>query len=376
MHRMTVGVEEELQVVDLATGDLVPRGDEVLEAARPVLGELVTRELNLCQVETASPVCSSLGEIDQHVRSSRSALLDAGAASGLAVAAVATHPFGRWQDQQIDRTRPRFRALEESYQALARQQIICGCHVHVGFDERDVLFEALRRVRPWLPSLLALSANSPFWQGEDTGYASYRTQVWQRWPTAGMPPELRSADEYEAVVTALVEARAVADESYLYWDARPSARYPTLEIRALDTCLDAGDVVTLVGLIRGLLWTCAAAAEAGEPSPSLRPEVLGAATWRASRYGVSDGLLSPSEGEVVPAEDVLEELLAYARPGLDEHGDTAAVDAGLRRILAEGSGAEVQRATWSLRQEDPTAVMAELVAATASSADPDTRTAA
>lgn len=371
-----MGVEEELQVVDATTGDLVPRGDEVLAAARPVLGDLVTRELNLCQVETASPICTTLDEVDGHLRSSRSTLLEAAGSAGLAVAAVATHPFGRWQDQQVDRTRPRYRALEESYQALARQQIICGCHVHVGFEDRAVLFRALLRVRPWLPVLLSLSANSPFWQGADTGYASYRTQVWQRWPTAGMPPAVDTEAEFDAVVAALVEARAVPDASYLYWDARPSSRYPTLEIRALDTCLRAEDTVMLVGLIRGLLWRCAADAEAGLPPPALHDEVLASATWRAARYGVRGRLLSPSGAEVVPAEQVLEELLGYALPGLDEHGDAERVRAGVRQILDRGSGAEVQRAAAASGSGDAAAVVARLVAATGSDADPDACSAA
>jgi carboxylate-amine ligase len=376
MHKMTVGVEEELHVVEAGTGHLVPRGDDVLEAARPMLGQLVTRELNLCQVETASPICDTLAEVEEHLHASRSALLTAAAGEGLAVAAVGTHPFGRWQDQQIDRSRPRYRALEESYQALARQQIICGCHVHVGFEDRETLFGALRRVRPWLPMLLALSANSPFWQGEDTGYASYRTQVWQRWPTAGMPPELSCEGEYDAVVTDLMEARAMPDASYLYWDARPSTRYPTLEIRALDTCLLAADAVTLVGLIRGLLWRCAADAEAGIEPPPLRPEVLEAATWRASRYGVTDALVSPSAGELVPAAAAIDELLAYGRPGLEEHGDAEAIIDGVRQILLRGTGSALQLSAVAARGGDTAGVMAEIVAATGDTSGSDSCSAA
>ncbi len=372
MRTMTLGVEEELHVVDLATGALVPRGDEVLAAARPALGERVTRELNLCQVETATPVCHDLAEVHAAVQEARTALLDAAAPEGLGVIAAGTHPFGRWEDQEIDRSRPRYRALERTYETLAREQIICGCHVHVGFEDVEDRFPALAQVRSWLPVLLALSANSPHWQGEDTGYASFRHQVWRRWPTAGLPPDLNSSAEYERVVRELVDAQVVADGTFLYWDVRPSERYPTLEIRAFDTCLRAEDVTALAGAVRALLWSSVDGGRSLEP---LRPEVLDASLWRASRYGVEAELVSPLSGQVVPAREVVEALLEHCHEGLEAHGDTEVVTAGLHRILTRGSGASDQRSLIAAHGGDEQAVAQDLVALTAGAAT-GTRTAA
>lgn len=361
-HHMTLGVEEELHVVDLATGALVPRGDEVLALARPRLGDRVTRELNLCQIETATPICRDLGEVADAVQRSRRELLDAAGGLGLGVIAAGTHPYGRWEEQEIDRSRPRYRALERTYEALAREQIICGCHVHVGFEDVRDRFPALTEVRVWLPVLLALSANSPRWQCEDTGYASFRHQVWRRWPTSGLPPELRDEADYEHVVQALVDAEAVADGTFLYWDVRPSERYPTLEIRAFDTLLRADDVAALAGAVRALLWTAV-----DDRSPALRPmrpEVLDAAMWRASRYGLAADLVSPLTGEIVPAGDVVEALLERCAPGLAAHGDTDVVATQLRRIVERGSGSAEQRRAVTHHGDDPAAVVRELVALT------------
>jgi carboxylate-amine ligase len=343
---LTLGIEEELHVVDLGTGDLVPRADEVIAAARPALGPRVTCELNLCQVETASPVCDTLQDATEQLRAARGALADAAEPLGLGVVAVATHPTGRWEDQRIDRQQPRFRALEEAYQELARQQVICGCHVHVGVPDPDERVRVLARLRPWLPTLFALSTNSPRWQGHDTGYASFRHQVWRRWPTAGPPPVLDSARAYDDLVEELVAAGAVPDASYLYWDARPSARHPTVEVRSLDTCLEVDDAVALGGLVRALVWTGLAADRAGVAPPVCGPAVLEAAMWRASRYGIDGALLSPS-GATAPAADVVGELLAHCRAGLVAHGDLASVTSAVDRILERGTGASLQRALWA-----------------------------
>jgi glutamate---cysteine ligase / carboxylate-amine ligase len=344
MDALTIGVEEELHVVDLGTGDLVPRAPEVIGAAREALGDLLTCELNLCQVETQSPVCEDLDQLAGSVAAARRVLIEAAEPLGLGVVAVGTHPFGRWQDQRVDRSRPRYRALEDAYQELARQQVICGCHVHVGVEDRDLLAVVLTRLRPWLPVLLALSSNSPFWQGHDTGYASFRQQVWRRWPTAGLPPPVYSAAEYDRVVADLVSSGAVPDASYLYWDARPSSHYPTIEVRAFDTCLDPEDVVGLVGLVRALVWTCASDDPGLVSGPPVltRTEVIESAMWGASRYGVSGELWSPISG-AGPAAAVVDELLLRCSPGLRAHGDEDRVTEAICRIVERGSGATLQR---------------------------------
>jgi carboxylate-amine ligase len=364
MDALTLGVEEELHVVDLSTGRLVPRAPEVIAASRPRLGDLVGCELNRCQVETQTPVCRELDERAGHLRASRRSMADAALPLGLGVVASGTHPFGRWQDQQVDRGQPRYRALEEQYQELARQQVICGCHVHVGVDDRDALVAALTTLRGWLPVLLALSASSPYWQGHDTGYDSFRRQVWRRWPTAGLPPPMYSAAEHDRLVAELVDGGVVPDATFLYWDARPSARYPTLEVRVLDTCLDADDAATIAGLVRALVWTCIHEPDAVTRTPGLlRTEVVDSAMWSAARYGLEGRLFSPETGPA-DASTVVEELLARCRRGLRVHGDTTSVTAGLARILERGNGATAQRRAVAAHAGDEVGATAELLAAT------------
>jgi glutamate---cysteine ligase / carboxylate-amine ligase len=339
----TLGVEEEYQVVESATGRLVPRADVLVPLGRERLGPLVTSELNLCQIEVGSPVCTSLGELRDNLVWLRTELALAGAAAGLTIAATATHPTDSWRQQQVDIRSDRYRKMEHVYQVIAREQIICGYHVHIGFDDPDLAVEVMNRVRPWLPALLALSANSPFWEGEDTGYDSYRSQVWQRWPTAGMPPRLDSAADYAAMVDRLRMMGAIEDATFLYWYVRPSSHLPTLEFRPCDVCLTVDDAVTIAGLVRALAWTEARRAVAGAPEVVASREELEAAMWRASRYGLNGGLVSARSWTVRPAAVVVAELVDHVREALEDAGDRELVTADVRRILATGNGAKRQR---------------------------------
>src|SRR5436309_2267327 len=201
--QITFGVEEEFFLVDPASGALGGGAAEVLPPARDRLGQAVTTELNRCQIEANTPVCTTLDELGAELRRLRRDLSTAAARRGLAAVPLATHPISDWQDQCVDSDNPRYAVMEERYEMLARQQIICGCHVHLGLGNRDLEIVVLDRIRPWLPVLLALSANSPFWGGQDTGYASYRAPIWARWPTAGFPPQFESREDYEQLVKSL-----------------------------------------------------------------------------------------------------------------------------------------------------------------------------
>jgi carboxylate-amine ligase len=209
----------------------------------------------------------------------------------------------------------------------------------------------LDRVRPWLATVVALAANSPFWAGEDSGYASYRTEVWCRWPLTGMPDRLGSRAEYDDLVAALQEVDALPDATFLYWDVRPSARYETLEFRAADACLAVDDAVMVAGLWRALARTAAGEAGAGEPAPRLRRELLDAARWRAARYGVEGTLVDLGEGRTAPARQVVDRLLAHVRPALESAGDWDEVAGLVDRALAGGNGAVRQRAAFARRGE-------------------------
>jgi carboxylate-amine ligase len=338
----TLGVEEEFLVVDRETRGLVPRGHELIAEVED-LGEHVSAELNRCQVEVDTPVCTNLGSLREEVVAKRERLRVAGEQLGLAAAAVATHPFSSWRQQAVETDEERYEVMEDRFRLLAREHVICGCHVHVGISDPDDRVAVLGAAGAWLPTLLALSTNSPYWQAEDTGYASYRTVIWSRWPTSGMPPAISSPDELQAVIDDLVTVGAIDDETHLYWWVRPSLRHPTAEFRICDTFVFVDDVVAVTGLIRALCWTALNAAETLAPVPGR--EVLRAAVWHAARYGMRRNLVDPAAMAQRPAADVVRSLVDMARPGLEHYGDDEVVSELVEQILTRGTGASAQRLT-------------------------------
>ena len=369
---LTLGVEEEFLVVDKATSALVPRAEGFLEQARAALGDAVDPELNLCQIEVETPVCTTLAQVRHELIRLRRGLDSAADRVGNRVVAVGTHPFGFWQDQRIDHENERYRRMEDVYQIVAREQVICGCHVHVGIADRELGLETMNRARPWLAVLLALSANSPFWKGLDTGFASYRLQVWQRWPTSGMPPSLPSFGEFQELVGQLTSIDAIEDPTFLYWYVRPSVRFPTVEFRSCDVCLVVEDTVAVAGLVRALAWTCARDALEGRADPNLPTEVMEAAMWRASRYGLGAHLVSPTAMVTRPAGEVVAELLGHLREGLEAHGDWDEVSGLVGTILRRGNGASRQLAAFA-RRRDTHDVIADVLAATVPAPDDPSR---
>jgi glutamate---cysteine ligase / carboxylate-amine ligase len=346
---MTLGVEEEFFVVDTDSGALSASSEDLLEATRPALGESVTPELNQCQIEIATKVCSTLDDVRDDLGRLRRGIVDAGAPHGLAIAAVGTHPFSAWDDQEVNRVHDRYAQMEERFQIIARQQVICGCHVHVGFEDPNLAVATMNRARAWMPALLALSANSPFWSGRDTGFMSYRTEVWQRWPTAGFGPVLESHEHFESLTEELTAIGAIEDSSFLYWYMRPSSHYPTLEFRICDVPLHAEDTVAIAGLIRALAWTCRRDALRDQPAPWRGSEAMEAAMWRAARYGVRGDLVHALEARTAPAAEVIDHLLEYTAEGLEVHGDRALVEKTVASILDRGPGAELQRSALARR---------------------------
>ena len=293
-------------------------------------------------IETNTPVCTTLAEVRQALRRARRALVEAAGRHGLAIAAAGTHPFSSWADQEVtDKTR--YHNLAADYRQVFREEVVFGCHVHVGFDDREAAIQTMNRVRPWLPVLLALSANSPFWVGADTGYASFRTEVWNRWPTAGMPQSFASRAEYDALVETLMATGSVREPTKLYWDVRPSARQETLEFRVADSVMAVDEAVMVAGLVRALAVTAHAAADRGDPDPRPRPELLRAAKWRAARHGLEADLVDVLAGQARPAAELVEAFLAEVRPALEEAGDLEEVTELVRVTLAGGTGAARQR---------------------------------
>ena len=347
----TVGVEEEFCVVDAGTGALRPVADEILPFAKEALGDQVEAELNRSQIETGTRVCTTLAEIRAELEHLRRLLRGAAARGGCSVVSSGTHPTAAPEDSEVNPAKERYRRLEQEFQAVAREQLVNGCHVHVGIADRDLAIELLDRVRPWLAPVVALAANSPFWAGADSGYASYRTEVWTRWPLTGMPEPLASQTEYDGLITALQAVEALPDATFLYWDVRPSARYQTLEFRAADACLTVDDAVMVAGLWRAIARTAVEEARTGEPRPVLRGELIDAARWRAARYGVEGTLVDLTEGRTAPAGAVVDRLLGHVRPALEAAGDWDEVNGLVERSMAGGNGAMRQRAALARRGE-------------------------
>jgi len=338
-------------VVDAETGGLRPVADEILPLAKEDLGDQVEAELNRAQIETGTRVCATLAELRTDLERLRRGLRQAAGRRDCSVVSAGTHPTAAPDESGVNPAKERYRRLEREFQAVAREQLVNGCHVHVGIADRDLAVAVLDRIRPWMHTVVALAANSPFWAGGDSGYASYRTEVWTRWPLTGMPEPLASRAEFDALIADLQSVEALPDATFLYWDVRPSVRYDTLEFRAADACLTVDDAVMVAGLWRALARTVAGEAQAGRPPVVLRNELLQAARWRAARYGVEGELVDLGRRRTAPASEVVERLLAHVRPALEDAGDWDEVRSLVDRTLAGGNGAVRQRAALGRRGE-------------------------
>jgi glutamate---cysteine ligase / carboxylate-amine ligase len=337
------------------------RGEDPPEEERPPSGAHLVPELKAQQVELGTEVCRELEEVTTQLRYWRSRADDAARAVGARVAALATSPV----DVPPEPTPgERFDRMLEVFALTAAEQLTCGCHVHVSVEDDDEGVAVLNRLRPWLPVLTALTANSPFWQGRDSGYASFRSQAWGRWPSAGPTEPFADAAEYHRLIDDVLATGTAIDTGMVYFDARLSANWPTVEVRVADVCLRAEDAVTLAGLARALVETAARHARAGRPVPAVRTEILRLAAWRAARSGLTGDLVHPLTQRPAPAADVLDALVDTVGEALRDAGDEQRVTAGVAAILRRGTGAEEQRAVHR-RTGDPAAVVRAAVDRTA-----------
>lgn len=337
----TMGVEEEYQIIDPITRELSPSSQALLSAAQQTLGERATTELQLAQVEAATPVCQTLQEVRQELTKMRREMITAAQGAGKQLVAAGTHPFAHWKSQRIT-PKERYLGIVEDYRQLAREPIF-GCHVHIGLTDRKIALRVMNRARIWLTPLLALAANSPFWLGDDTGYASFRTLMWSRWPTSGQPQFFRSLDEYHALLQALIQTGFIEDATKIYWDIRLSENFPTIEFRVTDCCMTVDETVMIVGLIRAIVQTCYTYIQRNEPAPDVRPELIRAAHWRAARDGIEKELIDVVEQRSLPATALIEKLLTTLRPALEAEQSWDEVAGLVRETLRRGNGAQRQR---------------------------------
>jgi glutamate---cysteine ligase / carboxylate-amine ligase len=342
-----LGVEEEFHVVDLRSRRAAPEVDALLTQLD---GAEFAPELQRSLVETNTPVCGALDELRKHLKRLRSRLESVAEPLGLGVVAAGTIPLADADGDAVS-AGARYEKMQHEYQLLVREQHICGAQVHVDVPDRDLAVQVVRRVAPYLPILLAISASSPYWNGRDSGYASFRSMVWTRWPTAGPPAHVETAADYDALVADLIASGTISDPGMVYFDIRPSAHLPTVELRVCDACPDVDDVVLIAGLFRALVGKAREDTVAGLPLPESRHELLRAASWRAARSGLEGDLVDLVGPTLVAPPLLVGSLVDQLRPQLEELGDWEQVLELSQATLARGSAAARQRRAFGRRGE-------------------------
>jgi len=341
--QLTLGAEEELHLIDLERWQLSARAPQIL-ARLPEVN--YSAEIQRTTVETNTDVVTSLGGLRDELVRLRRGVVEVAEREGLGIAAVGTAPRSEFDDFELTAT-GRYGRMQEQYRLLVDEQLICGTQIHVGVADRDLAVEIAQRIQPHLPILLALSASSPYWNGQDTGYASIRTIIWQRWPSAGATGPLASAAEYDELLADLIGSGVIADAKMAYFDVRPSAHAPTLELRVCDATPVVDDAVLIAGLFRALVRAAEIEITAGLPRQVLPPPLHRAAIWQAARGGLSGPLLVGSaHPRPTPAVEAVRGLVETLGPVLDELGDLEEVCELAETALARGNSADRQRAAF------------------------------
>ncbi len=363
---ITLGVEEEFVLLDPSTGATVLAGPELVRMLGGEPG--VQQELMRFQVETGTRVCTSLDEVGGELIRLRRLAADAAVRLGCRLVASGVAPY-RTPGLDAVTSQPRYQELARRYGPVVADAGTCACHVHVGVPSRDLGVQVLARLRPWLAPLLAVTANSPIAGGHDTGWASWRYVIQSRWPTAVPPAAWPDAAAYDTAVRRLIGRGAALDERSVYFLARLSPRYPTIEVRVADVCLDASTAVLMAGLTRALVATALAEARRGMPAAAPPARQVAAALAAAARHGLAGAGADPVTGQAIDATTLRARLLEHVHPALSDHGDTQTITRLLRRLDDRGTGADRQRALFTSAASTPTFITA-LARATLSGHEP------
>lgn len=348
----SIGVEEEYFLVDPVSRDAVaePPPGLMAEARRALGGERASPELLRSQIEIQTPVCHDLATVRAELAGARRAVADVAARHGCAVIAASTHPLAEWGDQKST-PKERYAAIARDLQAVGRRLVICGMHVHVAVEDDELRIDLMNQASYFLPHLLALSTSSPFWRGRDTGLKSYRVSVFREIPRTGLPDRFESWGEYQRRCDLLVRAGLIEDPTKLWWDLRPSFRFPTLEMRIADICTRLDDAIAVAALWRCLvrmLWRLKRENMRWRIYPRMLIEEN---RWRAQRYGIDEGLVDFGKGRVVPYAELLDELLELVAEDAGHFGCAAEIGHA-RAILARGTSAHEQLAVWNGARAD------------------------
>ncbi len=338
----TIGIEEEYLLVDRDSLALAIAPEALMAACRAEMEGQVSPEFLQCQIEVGTRVCRGVAEARDDLRRLRSCVSRRAAEHGLVPIAASCHPFSDWKDQHHT-DKERYNDLRRDLGGVARRMLICGMHVHVGIPAEDMRIDLVNQLSYFLPHLLAMSASSPFWQGDDTGLASYRLTVFDNLPRTGLPPKFTSWAEFERAVTALVKMGLIEDSTKIWWDLRPSARFPTIESRICDVSPRLERALSLAAMTQCLtrmLWRLMRANQRWRLYDNF---LIGENRWRAQRYGISGGLIDFGRLEVVEFDTLLDEMIALVAGDAEALGCLAEIEA-LRSLTETGTSADQQRA--------------------------------
>ncbi|HSL27298.1 MAG TPA: carboxylate-amine ligase [Acidimicrobiia bacterium] len=337
----SLGIEEEYLLVDRQTRNLISDpGPEMWDAAQEALGARAMPEFLRAQLEVATGVHRGIAEAGEELAGMRRTLDAVLARYDAAIMAASTHPFALWWEQQHT-DRDRYKVMAEDMGMVARRMVICGMHVHAGIDDPDLRIDLMNQVRYFLPHLLTLSTSSPFWGSHLTGLKSFRISTFRTMPRTGLPEEFDSWTEYQRHVDVLVRAHLIDDSSKIWWDVRPSARFPTLEMRITDVCTRVEDAVTVAAIYLSLLHMLYRLRRNNQRWRQYAPMLISENIWRAQRYGIDGTLMDFGKGVLVPYEDLLEEMIELVRPDAEELGCVEQVEHA-RTIVEVGTSADHQ----------------------------------
>jgi carboxylate-amine ligase len=355
---LTIGIEEEYQIIDPATRELRSYVQRFLERGRTVLPDQIQPEFMQSQVELGTHICHNIQEARRELVEMRRSIRELAEHEGLWVAAAGTHPFSSWARQEVSPF-GRYPELARFLQDVGRRLLIFGMHIHIGIEDRELLIEIMNQLRYFLPHLLALSTSSPFWHGRDTGLKSYRSVVFESLPRTGIPPLFSSYADYRRTVDMLLATGSLAEPTHIWWDVRPSEKFPTLEVRIPDMCTRVEETLCIAALVQAIVIKLVRLRQANQTWRLYRKHLIDENKWRAVRYGIGEKLIDFGKAKEVPFPMLIEELLAWIDDVLDELGSLAEAEY-VDTILRQGTSADRQLSVYR-RTGDFQAVVDQVV---------------
>ncbi len=336
----TLGIEEEYQVIDPNTRELASHDQRIVEMASVVMGDQAKAEMHQAVVEVGTTICNDVQEAQHQITYLRKTISGIAQELDLAIGAAGTHPFSAWQNQPITLD-PRYDQIVIELQDTARSNLIFGLHVHVGIPDRRMALHVANSMRYFLPHLYALSTNSPFWEGRNTGFKSFRSKVFDKFPRTGIPDHFESIEEHDNFIHLLVKTNCLDNAKKIWWDIRVHPFYPTIEVRICDVPLNVHESVAIAALIQALAAKLYRLREANLNFMTYKRTLISENKWRASRYGIDGKLIDFGKELEVPTRDLIQELLEFVDDVVDGLGSRDAIN-GVQRILQEGTGADRQ----------------------------------